>query len=121
MWLEYVRALWPVVVGISLFFSGIVGLWLSSKFVAKPSLDAISTKLDAAKLIAADHSARLLHLEESFQSAPTRQELQDDISNLSARLSALEAGQRGIEAQLKTTNNYLHTLVENGLKAGGRK
>ena len=116
MWLEYVRALWPVVVALSLLISSVFVLWLSSRYVTKAVVDGVTAKLVSFELDLGKHDVRIRQLEDQFASAPTRQELQDDISRLSAEMEGVKTGQLGIQNQLKTTNDYLHTLIENGLK-----
>jgi flagellin-like hook-associated protein FlgL len=119
-WLEYIRTFWPIGVAVSVLVAGILVLWLKSGFATRDGINKVHGRLDLLSDAKTSHAERIKHLEDAFGSAPTRHELQEDIAALSARMSAVEAGMGGIQNQLKTTNNYLHTLVENGLK-GQRK
>jgi uncharacterized protein YlxW (UPF0749 family) len=123
-WLEWFRALYPVVVTlVSLAGLGIF-LWLASKFVTKVDHEQAKTKADTKfsvlETYRIDHETRLKLLEELVEASPTRQELHNEISDLAERMSAVEAGMKSIGKQLGTTNNLLQTLLENAIQ-GARK
>jgi hypothetical protein len=115
-WLEYIRTFWPIGVAVSCLVAGILVLWLKSGFATRESINKVHGRIDGIAVSTSSNGERIKHLEDAFGSSPSRHELQEDIAALSARMSAVEAGMGGIQNQLKTTNNYLHTLVENGLK-----
>jgi Protein of unknown function (DUF2730) len=119
-WLEWFRALYPVVVTlVSLAGLGIF-LWLASKFVTKADQDKALNRVAVLEAHRSDHETRLKLLEELIEASPTRQELHNEISDLSERMSAVEAGLKSIGKQLGTTNNLLQTLLENAIQ-GARK
>ena len=116
MWLEYFKAF----SGPGMWLVGLLGsalmLWISSKTASKADLEKIEVKLSAQGLTVASNTERLNHIEELFESAPTRQELQEDISRLAERIAALEASISGVGKQIETLSAYLHSLVEKGLR-----
>jgi hypothetical protein len=110
-WLDWFRAVYPVFVTlVSLAGLGSV-LFLGTKFAAKTTVDGLAKAQ-------ADHETRLQLLEEFTEAAPTRQDLQDELSKLGARMTGVESGMKGIGKQLDTTNNYLHTLIEKSIGGG---
>lgn len=116
MWLEYIRTFGtPFIALCGLFGSGFA-LWVNSRTASKGDFGLLQVKdsEQGAKIVALE--VRLKSLEETLQSAPTRHELQTDISRLSARMSGVESGLAGISKQQDTTNNYLHTIVESYVK-----
>jgi chromosome segregation ATPase len=124
-WLEWVRAIYPIVVMlVSLAGLGIF-LWLATQFVTRRDSDKAKATADNRLAILEEHRAshetRLKLLEEHVDASPTRQELHDEISELAARMSSVETGLKSIGKQLDTTNNYLHTLIEKAMPGGGRR
>lgn len=113
-WLEWFRALYPAIVTlVSLAGLGVL-LWLGTQFASK-------TKVDQLDKVTGDHETRLQLLEEAQQQSPTKQELHDEISGVKATLAAVVAKIDGLTAQHKTTNDYLHTLIDKAMGNGGRK
>lgn len=113
-WLEWFRALYPAIVTLlSLAGLGVL-LWLGTKFASKSKVD----QLDKAS---ADHETRLQLLEDAIEQSPTKQELHDEISGLKANMASAMAKIDAIGQQLKTTNDYLHTLIDKAMSSGGRK
>lgn len=113
-WLEWFRALYPAIVTlVSLAGLGVL-LWLGTQFASK-------SKVDLLDKTSADHETRLQLLEEAVEQSPTKQELHDEISGLKANMAAAMARLDAIGTQLKTTNDYLHTLIDKAMGTGGRK
>lgn len=112
-WLEWFRAVYPVIVSI-ISLAGFGGvLWLGTKFAAKTQVERIDLKL-------IEHHTRLALLEDHIEAAPTRQQLHEEIGGLAERMSALETGIKGMGRQLDTANNYLHSLIGNAMTKGQR-
>lgn len=126
-WIDLVKVLWPIFTVIMAGLASVILLVLSTRF----------TTLVAHK----QHEARLLELERfkvSQESAlavlpsrqqlgdqiarqgdrinATREELGDSLAELGERIAGLEASNRGVGDQVRTLNQYLHTLLERGLK-----
>lgn len=120
IWLEYVKALWPVVGGVAALLTLFGVLWLRTKFTPLEDHRQIASKVSALETAGAAHEERLRSLESYANQAPTRQELQDDIGKLAERMAGMEAGLRGVSKELHTTNSYLHSLIDRGLQGGAK-
>jgi len=123
-WLEWFRALYPVIVTlISLAGLGAF-LWLASKFVTKAEYEKANassgSKVVTLEARGNDHETRIKLLEEHIESSPTRQELHDEVQALARQISGMDSRLDGITSQLKTTNSYLHTLIDKALPSAGR-
>jgi chromosome segregation ATPase len=114
-WLYLINTFWPIVAVAVTLIAGAFTMWLMTKVPSKAAHDGLHEKFTAHELTLANHAERLKHVEAHIDSAPTRQELQDDIAELSSRMSAMEEGQHGIARQLQTMNSYLHTLIEKAI------
>lgn len=115
-WFEAVERIYPFLV---LIFSGggaLLLLWLATKFAGKPELAAACARIDQVEDGVSRHDARLQLLEAASNASPTRQELQRDMARLEARISGLDSAIHGLNQRLGTFNDYLHTLVERGIK-----
>jgi hypothetical protein len=108
-WLEYVRVLWPIasVVTPLIITAGL--FWLRSQF-------ALKTELATTNKTIGDHETRLKLIEADQKRPPSRHELFVQMSHISSRTEAMESTLEGIEKQVGTLNDYLHTLIERGLE-----
>lgn len=113
-WLEWFRTLYPAVATLASFAGIGVFLWFGTKFAPKTSFDKLVKDT-------ADHETRLQLLEEAVEQSPTKQELHDEISGLKANMASAMAKIDAIGTQLKTTNDYLHTLIDRAMGNGARK
>lgn len=130
--LDYIRAFWPVLTGLTPIAIAAVVLWLRSQFASKQEaatkasllsvedrtvslLERIDARLERGDRNFEDHSRRIALLEQASREKPSRHELAQDITLLLARMSRVEAEIQGVGRQLGTTNDYLSTLVERGL------
>lgn len=119
-WLEYVKVFWPIIGGVGALLTLFGVLWLRTKFTPLEDHRLVGTKVAALETTSAAHEERLKALEGHANQAPTRLELQDDIAKLAERMAGMEAGLRGVGKELATHNSYLHSLIEQGLKGGGK-
>lgn len=120
IWLEYIRVFWPVFLGAGTFVMLFGLLWLRSKFTPIEEHKAVAKRVTDLESLTTGQDQRIAHVEGAMEQAPTRQELQDDIGELASRMTGVETGLQGIDARLKTQNDYLHLLVEKGLRTGGQ-
>ncbi len=129
--LEWLRAIYPVLVTLISLAGFVLVLWLGTKFASKKDVEQINAKLDglASKKsvtelcgVVDSHDKKVALLEQSINAEPTRQQLHDELSVLASRMSGLEQGVRGMGDQLRTTNQYLHTIIEKSVPpaTGGR-
>lgn len=117
---DYIRIIWPIASTLTPVLIGFACLWLRSQFVLKAEAAAERTRLELCfkdhgeKL--ADHETRLKLVEHYTVQPPSRQDLGDRIGALSARMSGVEAEVKATNRQLGTANDYLSTLVQQGLR-----
>lgn len=127
-WLDTViNVIWPVASAITPVLLGAGFLWLKSQFPTRADFDALKAKIDldissisqkngeiesARKL----DSQRIDRLEQDAEGSPTRIELMKMMGEMSSRLARFEGSAEMLSRQLATQNDYLHTLVEKGLK-----
>ena len=120
LWLEYVKVFWPIIGGVGVLLTLFGVLWLRTKFTPLEDHRGLNTRVAALEARDAGQEERLKALELHSNQAPTRQELQDDIAKLAERMAGMEAGLKGVGKELATHNSYLHSLIEQGLKGGGK-
>lgn len=117
---DYIRIIWPIASVLTPVLIGASLLWLKSQFALKTEAAAERTRVDAcfkdhgAKL--ADHETRIKLVEHYTGQPPSRQDLGDRIALIGARMSAVEAEVKATNRQLGTANDYLSTLVQQGLR-----
>lgn len=114
-WYQIIQFIWPIAATITpvVMLGGFA--WLKTKFPAIEDVEDIEDQLRDLRERKVKTESRLDTIERDLQSAPTRADLQNIISNLSERIGGLEAQNRGFERQLKTQNDYLQVLVERGM------
>jgi hypothetical protein len=107
-WLKVLQVAWPIAATITPLILLAGFLWLQTKFALRKEVKDLESKVD-------DHAERLKIVELECSQAPSRQNLQVELSNLAQRLRGVEVSSEAVNRQLGTTNTYLHTLVERGL------
>lgn len=107
---------WPVITALSPILFGAALLYLRTQFPTKAGFDALVETVNGLSKNLTATTTAVDHLTQGQDSAPTRVELMGQIAALSGRVSAVERGLSGIEAQLHTTNDYLKILVDRGLE-----
>lgn len=106
---EWLRDLWQGLTAVVpvLFFLGFA--WLKTQFASNAEV----AKLTIA-MARVEH--QIVSMKNDIEAPPTRSEVMAQISRVMERLSAVEEGNKAVIRQLKTQNDYLHTLIEKGLK-----
>ena len=126
-WFQILQVAWPIAAVITPLVLGAGFIWLKTQFPTKAELKQLEKELEqrldghadrfergSTKL--ADHDKRLALVEEDCKSIPSRQTLQEALSQLSQRVRGIEVGFDGVSRQLGTTNDYLKIIVDKGLK-----
>lgn len=114
---DWIRAFWPIaMVGGGLVITGVL-LALGTRFAPAAAFNALRSRVDKLERDCTVLDLRAGDLEKVVVSSPTRLELQEDIAELGERMKGVEATLAGVGTQLGTTNTYLHTLIEKGLRA----
>lgn len=141
--LDIFKVAWPIAVTLLPIVVAAGVLWLKSQFPTKAELQAVQDKvaadlvgveqrltekmdehddrLDVGSRKMADHHTRISLVENECKQAPSRDVIQAELSQLSSRVRGVEAYLEGTNRQLTTLNDYLHTLIQNGLGIGGHK
>lgn len=136
-WLQFIQAVWPIIVTVVSVASLVLLLWLKSKFPTKTDLaeaekrisgriDDHQARLDTGSDKIADLDRRVAVVEEDCDSQPTKNDLNQGQAVLAGRVSGVETAVRGLERQVEgslrsvekqvgTTNEYLQILIERGL------
>ncbi|UIJ46929.1 DUF2730 domain-containing protein [Sphingomonas cannabina] len=139
---DYIQAIWPFLSGVAPIVCAALVLWLQSMFPTKANItdlqaaldaklkgmeqrlsdkiDEHEERLDTGSKKMADLDKRLALEEDDRRQAPTRAEMAAHIADLQAGYARLEAKIDGFGRLLETQNEYLHTLIEQGLN-GARK
>lgn len=103
--------------------------WLKAHFAGTKELRAVETDITAIKGQLAVIDNKIADLAGDMESSPTRLDLLQSLSSLGERMSRMEASseadRRQMQAQfaalsqtISTQNQYLHTLVEQGMLGG---
>lgn len=112
----------PVAVAVAL-------LWLRANFVIIKEFRDVEQKVSTIMLKLELIDVRIEHLGDEDKEPPTRSELREQLGDLSDRMSRIEAHAEAdrrqsaqqyhaLDGQLKTFNQYLHTLVERSMGVG---
>lgn len=130
-WVQIFDIVWKICVVITPVLMGACVLWLKSQFQTKGEASAernrVDARFDTEKLRleteikridarGADHETRLQLQERNAQEPPSRHELAAKVERVLTTQAGLERAVGGMSDQLKTTNDYLHTLIERGLE-----
>lgn len=114
-WVDYVKALWPVFAVVAgLILTGLL-LGLGTRFTTVKAFAEMSERVGKHSARLDDHETRIKLVEQACASPPTRQELSEEIGELSERMRGVEVGMDGVRGAVNTTNTYLHSLIERGL------
>ena len=116
-WLDIlINVVWPIASTLTPIILGAGFLWLQTKFPSKADFDALKTRVGDVEVQQGKDGLRIATLADDAEHSPTRIELFSKVSAMSAKISHLEATTKAIEKMLGTQNDYLHTLIEKGLK-----
>lgn len=130
-WIQWFNVLWPIAATLTPLILLAGFLWLKTQFAGAKDVELIKVGQNALQVEVTRLDGEIRSLGESMESAPTRVELMGQIAQTIERMSRMEAAQEGlqrqlaqqnhaIEQQLRTLSNYVHTLVEQGVRGAGR-
>ncbi|MEA3017341.1 MAG: hypothetical protein QOI38_2063 [Sphingomonadales bacterium] len=114
-WLEIIRTLWPIVAFIAALVVAVMPLWLRTIFPTKADLALIEARLAEGSRKLADLDKRVAIVEQDCDSNPSKSDLNQGMSVLAGRMSGVESAVRGVEKQVGTTLDLLHTVIQHGL------
>lgn len=119
-WIQYFDIVWKIAIVLTPLVIGGGILWLKSQFATKSEAliekNRVDGELKRVDERGTDHETRIKLLEKGATEPPTRHELNDKLQRVVAGVAALDRAVSGMSDQQKTTNDYLHTLIEKGLE-----
>ncbi len=115
-WLDIVATMWPIAATITPLMMMGGFFWLRTQFAPRGDLDEHAAKLGDIREELVRIDERLTNLQSDMDASPSRSEMSERISYLAERIGRMEAATEGILRQFATTNQYLHTIIERGLR-----
>lgn len=116
-WLDILlNVIWPIASTLTPIILGAGFLWLQTKFPTKTDFEDLKTRVGHIEVQQGKDSLRLSAIADDAEHSPTRIELLKELSTISSRLAHVEATGKATEKAVATQNDYLHTLIEKGLK-----
>ncbi len=126
-WMHWFNILWPIGMTITPIMVGVGFLWLKTKFADLGDLKKMDGRLIGVETTLQVMTADIRTLDEDAESEPTRMHLLTRLSEMAERMSRMEAAveserrqsqqqYESLRSQLATNNQYLHTLVEQGMR-----
>lgn len=130
-WMHWFQIFYPIAMTLTPVLLAIGLLWLKTKFAALGDLKQIDVRLTGVETTLQVMTADIKTLDEDAESEPTRMQLLERLSEMAQRMGRMEAAVEGerrqshqqyesLRSQLATNNQYLHTLVEQGMRSGGQ-
>jgi chromosome segregation ATPase len=121
-WWQIIQTLWPIAATMTplILLGGFA--WLQTKFPSRADLKEHETELrDLTDQVSGlvtritTNENRIDNVVRDLEREPTRASLANSISDIRDRLGSVESSVRAMQHQLETQNDYLHTLVQQGL------
>jgi chromosome segregation ATPase len=121
-WWQIIQVIWPIAATLTplILLGGFA--WLKTKFPSRADLKEHETELKAVANVVSGlvtrmstNENRIENVVRDLEREPTRAGLANSISDVRDRLGQVEASVRAMHHQLETQNDYLHTLVQQGL------
>jgi hypothetical protein len=127
-WWELLRALWPVFLVLASLTVCAIVLQLKSMFATREAHRDHDDRLIVVETFVIEQKTALGILptrqelgeqitRQTEKITDTREELVEQLGEQSERIAGLEAGVKGLDRRLETTNTYLHTLIERGIRS----
>ena len=121
-WWQVIQTLWPIAATMTplILLGGFA--WLLTKFPSRADLKVHETELktlteQVSGLVTriSTNESRIDHVMRDLEREPTRAGLANSISDVRDRLGSVESSVRAMQHQLETQNDYLQTLIQQGL------
>ncbi len=122
-WWQVFQSVWQIASTVTPFL--VLGgfAWLQTKFPSRADLKehegklgALTTDVGALVTRMATSESRIDNIVRDLEREPTRAGLANSIADLRDRLGRVEASVQAVQHQLETQNDYLHALVQQGMK-----
>lgn len=122
-WLQIFQTLWPVASAVTpvIMLGGFA--WLQTKFPSqadlkehKGDLAALNERVSAVMTRMTTSEGRIENIIRDLERQPTRADLSSSVADLRERMGRVESSIESVRDQLETQNEYLHTLIQQGMK-----
>lgn len=122
-WLEILQTLWPIASTLTpvIMLGGFA--WLQTKFPSQADLKehkvdllALNDRVSSVMTRMTTSEGRIENIIRDLEREPTRADLSSSIADLRERMGRVESSVDSVRDQLETQNEYLHTLIQQGMK-----
>lgn len=121
-WLQILQTVWPIASAITpvIMLGGFA--WLQTKFPSQADLKehkvdllALNDRVSSVMTRMTTSEGRIENIIRDLEREPTRADLSSSIADLRERMGRVESSVDSVRDQLETQNEYLHTLIEQGM------
>lgn len=122
-WLQILQTVWPIASAITpvIMLGGFA--WLQTKFPSQADLKehkvdllALNERVSSVMTRMTTSESRIENILRDLEREPTRADLSSSIADLRERMGRVESSVDSVRDQLETQNEYLHTLIQQGMK-----
>lgn len=122
-WLQILQTVWPIASAITpvIMLGGFA--WLQTKFPSQADLKehkvdllALNERVSSVMTRMTTSEGRIENILRDLERAPTRSDLSSSIADVRERMGRVESSVDSVRDQLETQNEYLHTLIQQGMK-----
>lgn len=121
-WLQILQTVWPIASAITpvIMLGGFA--WLQTKFPSQADLKehkvdllALNDRVSSVMTRMTTSEGRIENIIRDLEREPTRADLSSSIADLRERMGRVESSVDSVRDQLETQNEYLHTLIQQGM------
>lgn len=121
-WLQILQTVWPIASAITpvIMLGGFA--WLQTKFPSQADLKehkvdllALNDRVSSVMTRMTTSEGRIENILRDLEREPTRADLSSSIADLRERMGRVESSVDSVRDQLETQNEYLHTLIQQGM------
>lgn len=121
-WLQILQTVWPIASAITpvIMLGGFA--WLQTKFPSQADLKehkvdllALNDRVSSVMTRMTTSESRIENIIRDLEREPTRADLSSSIADLRERMGRVESSVDSVRDQLETQNEYLHTLIQQGM------
>lgn len=121
-WLQILQTVWPIASAITpvIMLGGFA--WLQTKFPSQADLKehkvdllALNDRVSTVMTRMTTSESRIENILRDLEREPTRADLSSSIADLRERMGRVESSVDSVRDQLETQNEYLHTLIQQGM------
>ncbi len=122
-WLPILQPAWPIASTITpvIMLGGFA--WLQTKFPSQADLKehkvdllALNDRVSSVMTRMTTSESRIENILRDLERQPTRADLSSSVADLRERMGRVESSIESVRDTLETQNEYLHTLIQQGMK-----